>query len=84
MADATLPAIRKPHAIVPNYQSRSEFEPYMQDKQSNDHMVCIIYFGGLYSDFHDVGMMLGLAEKMLREQKGVRFKFGGVIYQLGV
>ena len=80
VSNSTLPVTPKPHAVVPNYQNRSDFEPYMREKQADDRSLCVVYFGGLYSEFQDVGMMLRLAETMLCEHEGVRFNFGGVLH----
>jgi len=49
-------------------------------KSTEHEPLCIIYFGALYSEDRDVGLMLRLSEMMLREHEGVRFKFGGVLH----
>jgi glycosyltransferase involved in cell wall biosynthesis len=83
VSESTMPATRKPAAVIPNYQQRSDFVKHSPPPAGAGRGVNVVYFGSLASEDRDVGLLLDVAERVLKERPEARFKIGGRLFGPG-
>lgn len=85
VSDSTLPGTHRPHAVIPNYQSRESFDA-LEPPEPIDPWPgpTVVYFGSLFLDDRDVALLLDVAEMALEAVAEVRFKIGGKLQGAGM
>ena len=75
VTESTVPRIDVPSIVIPNYQSRRDFDA--ASNQGVNDLIRITYFGDLHTENRDVAGMLDIAQQVLTERNDVSFSIGG-------